>query len=227
MRSVKNINRSGKKNIKTEKNDGKKKTAMLLLGFAAGFVISEAAGNSVVFSICCAAICALVCAFLPAYNERRRKKKELRLYEMDMADYLTGVSLLLSSGLTIWDSLRRALSGTDMKKPLYRDIGRLFDGIDSGRFGDPVEAFEQLASECGSPAVSTLTAAIVQNYKKGSGEIAELLRELSLTARNNRKYLCMKLADEATTLLLIPSTVILIALIILLVAPAVITLSGL
>ena len=197
---------------------------MLIAGFAAGLALSLAAGNSFVFSVCCAMAFAAVFRYIPVFAEKRKKKRELKMYEIDMADYLIGVSLLMSSGMTVWESLRRALAGADLSKPLYRDIDLLFEGIDAGKYGDPVEAFEELASECGSPAVSTLTAAIVQNYKKGSGEIAALLRDLSLTARNNRKYICMKLADEATTLLLIPSTLILIALIVLLVAPAVMTL---
>jgi Flp pilus assembly protein TadB len=218
------------KRLSEKKNRGpadKKSIFMTITGFAAGFALSLAAGNSVLFSVCCAIAFAAVFRFLPVFAEKRKKKKELKLYEIDMADYLIGVSLLMSSGMTVWESLRRALAGADLGRPLYRDIEMLFEGIDAGKYGDPVEAFEELASECGSPAVSTLTAAIVQNYKKGSGEIAALLRDLSLTARNNRKYICMKLADEATTLLLIPSTLILVALIVLLVAPAVMTLTEL
>ena len=219
---MRNDNRTPDK--KKKGNADRKGNLMLIAGFCSGLALSLAAGNSFVFSVCCAMAFAAVFRYIPVFAEKRKKKRELKMYEIDMADYLIGVSLLMSSGMTVWESLRRALAGADLSKPLYRDIDMLFEGIDAGKYGDPVEAFEELASECGSPAVSTLTAAIVQNYKKGSGEIAALLRDLSLTARNNRKYICMKLADEATTLLLIPSTLILIALIVLLVAPAVMTL---
>ena len=149
---------------------------------------------------------------------------EMDMYEIDMADYLTGVALLLYAGLNLWDSMRRALQGSDIRRPLYRDLGLMFDGIDNGKYDSPVDAVEQLATERGSPAMSMLAGAVVQNYKKGAGEIAALFQELSVTARSNRKYLCMKLADEATTLLLLPSAIVLIALIALLLTPAMLTL---
>ena len=206
------------------KKDNSKRFFFMIGLATAGFAVSLAAGNSVLFSAGCCVILGVIGFFAPSFMEKRRKKKKLRMYEIDMADYLIGVTLLLSSGLTLGDSLRRALTGADIKKPLYRDIARLFDGIDAGKYGSLVDAFESFASGCGSPSVSTLTAVIVQNYKKGSGEIAELFYELSMSARNSRKYMCMKLADEASTLLLIPSTMVLIALVMLLLTPAVMTL---
>ena len=212
------LNESGKA------NKYRKRTIYMICFAAAGYALSYAAGNTRLFSAVCGIALGAAGFFAPVFIERRRKKKELRMYEIDMADYLIGVTLLLSSGLTLWDSLNRGLTGADLKKPLYRDIALLFDGIENGKYESPVEAFETFASVRGSPSVSTLTAVIVQNYKKGSGEIAELFYELSMSARSNRKYLCMKLADEASTLLLIPSALVLIALVALLLTPALITL---
>ena len=204
----------------------KKRIIMAAGGTLAGAIVSAGAGNSVPFTAVCSLVLGMTCFFLPVLLEKKKKKKELKLYEIDMADYLISVSLLLSSGVTLWDALRRGLIGADLKKPLYRDLARLFEGLDSGRYESPVEAFEEFAAACGSPAVSTLTAVIVQNYRKGSGEIAQLFGELSITSRNNRKYICMKLADEASTLLLIPSTMVLIAIVALLLTPAVVLLMG-
>ena len=220
-----------KNSIKTndlfdKKIDKKKRMMLFAAGLILGLGISLAAGNSVVFSAVCSIAMGTGGFFLPVLLDKKRKKKEMKLYEIDMSDYLISVSLLLSSGITLWDALRRGITGADLKKPLYRDLAKLFDGLDMGKFESPVEAFEEFAAKCGSPAVSTLTAVIVQNYRKGSGEIAELFGELAVSSRNNRKYICMKLADEATTLLLIPSTMVLIALVILLLTPAVVALTG-
>lgn len=207
-------------------DERKKRLAFAAAGLMAGAILSSLGGNGTLFTAAVSLTGAAAGFFIEPALKRRKKKKELKMYEMDMADYLIGVSLLLSSGLTLWDSLRRGLSGADPKRPLFRDLIKLFEGVDAGRYRSPVEAFERFASECGSPQVSTLTQVIVQNYKKGSGEIAALFGELSVSARNNRKYICMKLADEATTLLLIPSAMVLIALIALLLTPAVLTLAG-
>lgn len=202
----------------------KKQLFIALLSGICAVPIALLAGNTLMFSMLCGAVCGVLGFFTYRLAQKRKRKKETDMYEIDMADYLTGVSLMLSSGLNLWDSMRRALQGGDLSRPLYRDLRRMFDGIDNGKYESPVAAIEQLATERNSPAISMLTGVVVQNYKKGAGEIAELFRELSVTARNNRKYLCMKLADEATTLLLIPSGIVLIALIALLLTPAMLTL---
>ena len=203
--------------------DKKQLLAALLCCIGAG-AAALLAGNKLPFSALCGLICGGLGLILYRLSQKRRRKKELDMYEIDMADYLTGVALLLYAGLNLWDSMRRALQGSDLRRPLYRDLGLMFDGIDNGKYDSPVDAVEQLATERGSPALSMLAGAVVQNYKKGAGEIAALFQELSVTARSNRKYLCMKLADEATTLLLLPSAIVLIALIALLLTPAMLTL---
>ncbi|MBO5077215.1 MAG: type II secretion system F family protein [Clostridia bacterium] len=202
----------------------KKQLLTVLLCCTGAVAAALSAGNDISFSAICGLICGVLGYLLYRLAQKRKFKKEADMFEIDMADYLTGVALLLSAGLNLWDSMRRALQGGDVRRPLYRDLTRMFDGIDNGKYESPVSAIEQLATERGSPAISMLAGVVVQNYKKGAGEIAELFRELSVTARNNRKYLCMKLADEATTLLLIPSAIILIALIALLLTPAMLTL---
>ena len=199
----------------------------LIISMAAGLCgafTAALSGNTLLFSALCGLGCAALGFIMYYLAQKRRHKKEADMYEIDMADYLTGVALLLSSGLNLWDSMRRAVNGGDLKRPLYRDLSLMFDGIDNGKYDSPVNAIEQLANEHGSPAISMLAGVVVQNYKKGAGEIAELFMDLSVTARNNRKYLCMKLADEASTLLLIPSGIVLVALIALLLTPAVLTL---
>ena len=57
--------------------------------------------------------------------------------------------------------------------------------------------------------------------RKGSGEISNLFTTQAQLYRNERRRIAGKLADEAATLLLIPSTLVLLALIVMLLAPAI------
>ena len=71
-----------------------------------------------------------------------------------------------------------------------------------------------------SAVLSNFCITIVQNMRKGSAEISDLFTMQAQLYRNERRRIAGKLADEAATLLLIPSTLVLVALIIMLLAPA-------
>ncbi len=160
----------------------------------------------------------------PLWQASRKKRKESRLITMDMAEYLTAVSLLLTAGIPLWDALRRGLSGQDLRRPLYREIAGAFEQYEQGHISDPVGAFQRMSERIRIPVVSTFVCALVQNYKKGNNELAGLFMELAVRSRIQRRDLATKLADEATTLLLIPGAMALIAMILVLLAPAMIQL---
>lgn len=155
---------------------------------------------------------------------RNKAQKDRRMIDMDMADYLTSTALLLSSGLNLWDAMQRGMSGCDLKRPLYREIRRAFGLCESGMVRDRVTAFEMVGASLNVPSVSTLVCAIAQNYKKGSGELAELFMNIASDCRRERRDIAGKMADEASTLLLIPSVLVLIAMILMLAGPAVLEL---
>ena len=188
------------------------------------FGLSLCGGNSLRFAVLLALVGGILGALLPRILVERKRKKVIRMITMDMADYLTSVSLLMTAGLTLWEALRRSLEGNDRKRPLFREIHAAFESYDNGNTVDPVEAFEQMAAKLSIPAISTFVCALVQNHKKGNDEIAALFMDLSVQCRNERRMLAVKLSDEATTLLLLPATISLIVMMIVLIAPAILQL---
>jgi len=209
-----------------DKGRRKNKILCLLAGVLAGVLLGFAGRNTAIVTILISIVLGVFGFFLPDISTRIKRNKESRMYDIDMADYLTNVAMLLTSGLTLWESLKRGTDGTDIKRPLYRELHKAFEKLDKGVVTDPVTAFEQMAAEVGVPSVSMLAGVVAQNYRKGAGEVAMLMQDFAVSSRANRKNVCMKLADEATTLLLIPSTMLLIALIALLVTPAILTLAS-
>jgi hypothetical protein len=81
-----------------------------------------------------------------------------------------------------------------------------------------------MAVKCSDSTVSTFVSLIVQNSRKGTDELAELLRIQAVNARSERRMLAKQLAEEASTLMLLPSVLVLIAIMALAVAPAIIKL---
>ena len=204
----------------------KKKIFFSLAGGMLGMLLGISGKNTVPVIIVLSVFAAITGVFVPDITDKVKKSREAKMYDIDMADYLTNVSMLLASGLTLWDAMRRSIEGADIRRPLYRELNKAFERMDKGIVTDPVTAFEQMAAEINAPTVSMLSGIVSQNYRKGSGEVAVLMQDYAVTSRANRRNVCIKLADEATTLLLIPSTLILTALIVLLVAPAILTLAS-
>jgi Flp pilus assembly protein TadB len=204
----------------------KRKTPWLyaLVGALGLFCLSLCGGNSLKFAIFLALMGGSLGLLLPRIMAERQRKKIARMITMDMADYLTSVSLLMTAGLTLWEALRRSLEGNDLNRPLFHEIASAFESYDNGNTVDPVEAFEQMAADLSIPAISTFVCALVQNHKKGSQEIAGLFMDLSVQCRNERRMLAVKLSDEATTLLLLPATISLIVMMLVLIAPAILQL---
>jgi len=79
-----------------------------------------------------------------------------------------------------------------------------------------------MASRCKDATVSTFVSLVVQNSRKGTAELADLLRLQAVNARNERRMVAKQLSDEAATLMLIPSALILAAVLVIVAAPAVI-----
>ena len=202
-----------------------KKSYGMALG-TGGFVLllCLCAGNSLLFCVGMALAGSVAGFLLPLWQASRKKQRESRMITMDMAEYLTCVSLLLTAGVSLWDALRRSLSGKDVRRPLYRELSGAFEQYEQGYSGDPVSAFQRMSEKLCIPAVSTFVCALVQNYKKGNQELATLFMELAVRSRTQRRDLATKLADEATTLLLLPGAMALIAMILVLLAPALIQL---
>lgn len=87
-------------------------------------------------------------------------------------------------------------------------------------------AFEDAAARRNSVSFRNFCAMLIQNVRKGSGELSALFAAQAQIYRNERRRIAGKLGDEAVTLLLIPSAIVLAALILLLLAPAIMEIFG-
>ena len=153
-----------------------------------------------------------------------KKAKDLCLQmRFELSDLLERIALLLDAGVTLWNAviIVSECSGEGVLLRELRQTVHQFSGI-NGYYYEPEAAFEELARRCADPSVSTFVSLIVQNARKGTSELAELLRMQSVHARSERRMLAGRIAEEASTLMLIPSALVLAAVLVLVAAPAVI-----
>lgn len=152
----------------------------------------------------------------------QKKDKQLnRSYEMDLPDLMIHIAMFTEAGLGIQEAIERAVCSGEKRKPLYSDLRGIFEKIRRGNTKDFITGLEELADIRKSPVLSNFCITVVQNIRKGSRELSDLFLAQAQLQRNERRRLAGKLAEEAATLLIIPSTLVLVALIVLLLAPAV------
>ena len=151
----------------------------------------------------------------------RQKCKEIRVgFKLDIPDFLDRVALLLEAGQPVWYAVRKAVS--EDKSELSGRIALSFEaesGMEDGR--NPEILLARLAEELKVPEFSSVVSVIVQNSRKGEKELASVLRLQSNISRQERKYIAGELGNKASNLLLIPSSLVFIAVLIILIAPAI------
>lgn len=151
-----------------------------------------------------------------------KKKKQInQSYEMDLPDLMIHIAMFTEAGMGVQEAVERAVLSGKKNKSLYIDLRRVFENVRKGNTKDFITGLEELADFRKSPVLSNFCITIVQNMRKGSSELSELFMSQAQLQRNERRRMAGKLADEAATLLVIPSTLVLIALVVLLLAPAV------
>jgi len=160
--------------------------------------------------------------FLQDFIVIKKIKKRNLSYEMEMPNFLDRIILMLDAGTTIWEAIEKSSYG--QKEPLYIEIQKSIKDYTFFEKGinDLNSNMEIMARRCHTKTISTFVALIVQNSRKGSEELIEILRVQSILCRNERKNTAQRLGKEATTLMLIPSGIVFLSLLVMLIAPAII-----
>lgn len=179
-------------------------------------------GNHYLFSICISLILAAGIYFVPDAIIRNRWETTKISFKMDMPNFLDVVCLLLEAGQPLWRAIE---IGADLNQsPLCRRIKNALQGtgnLESGQ--NPALLLEKMMTELQVPIISSVMSAIIQNSRKGEKELASVLRMQGMVCRNERRFTAEQLGNKASTLLLIPSAFVFIAILIMLLTPAVFT----
>ena len=198
----------------------------LFISASAMFLLAFSLGEGWPARIGAAVLGAVLAYILPAARSMKKRKLVNRSYDMDLPDMMTHISMFTHAGLSIWDAIERSAEVGDERRPLYRDILGAYERVRKGAAKDIMSAFEDLSASRESASLSNFCAAVIQNVRKGGSELSAIFAAQAQIYRNERRRTAGKIAEEAVTLLMIPSTIVLIALVLLLLAPAVMEMFG-
>ena len=143
------------------------------------------------------------------YDELLKKRKAHKARYPDLVAKLT---LYLGAGLTVRGAFQR------MAGEYEAEIGFVCRQLQAGIY--EAAAYEQLGKRTGVQEYIRLSTLLTQNLKKGNEDLLKRLREETKRAENEKVQTCKKLAEEASTKLLIPMVLFLVVVMLMVMLPA-------
>lgn len=192
--------------------------SLLFISFIALFVEMDA--GFIIFSIALI----LTVAYL-SDNELKEKIKKRRLaIQMDFPDFLNKLILLIDAGMTVTRAWEKAVEDNKKGGVLYSELETVLAEIKSGK--SEYQAYEDFSKRCRTPEVTRFMSALIQNLRKGNSDIVSVLRLQSNECWMMRKNAAKRLGEEASTKLIFPMMLILIAILIIVATPALLAMQG-
>lgn len=157
-------------------------------------------------------------AFFWVYLEYDKNSKLEVRHETILREFphvLSQLALLVNAGMP----LREALDVTSQKGDgvLYQELKVLMDEINNGV--PEYEALAGLADRCGVDSIRKFSSLIIQNVRKGSGELAMVLMELSSEVWRNRVSNVKEEGEKASAKLMIPVLIIFCGILVMVIVP--------
>lgn len=173
----------------------------------------------IVFSI---TLC-IASSFLPFKLLNNMVEKKRKQIKRDFPDFLNKLLLLINAGHNIEEAWKKASENLEGSL-LNIEIEKVMNSVKCGKTLS--QAFEDFARRCRVPEITRLMSVLVQNIRKGNSEIAGILRIHSNECWEMRKREAQKLGEEASAKMIVPLMIMLIAVLILTMTPALLALYG-
>ena len=184
---------------------------------AGGSSAAAVAGLGVLFAL----------VYLYSVRRKRAEEEDRRKKEM-MLDYpviLNKLVLYLGAGMSMRTSFLRIasdyLNGRRAGAPVREGmeaVARMTREMENGR--SEAEAYRRLGEAADLARYRSFSVLLIQNLKKGSGELLKVLKEEADQAFEERKKQARILGEEAGTKLLFPMLLMLLVVLVILVVPA-------
>ena len=156
-------------------------------------------------------------------EEENGKKRRLQEMELEYADMIARMAMLIGAGMTISGAFKKIAGDygkrrQERKKPLYEELLITSREMDSGI--SEGKAYQNLGNRCHLSCLMRFTALLAQYHKSGSFGLKNALKEETYQALQERKERAKRLGEEAGMKLLLPMTLMLVLVMIIIMIPA-------
>ncbi|HBY19572.1 MAG: hypothetical protein A2Y24_03575 [Clostridiales bacterium GWE2_32_10] len=152
-------------------------------------------------------------------DEKIIKRKQQ--IELEFCEFLNKFVLFIEAGLTISGTLDKITKNATKNDYLYLELKRLHNDINSGVY--EIDAYNNFAKRCNSIYINKFVSNVTQSIKKGNSGLKSSLKEILKETWENRKNMAKKRGEEASTKLIFPLVIIFLAIMLLIIYPAIIS----
>ena len=169
-------------------------------------------------AVCMLFIILLLVEDLKLNGEIKKKRKSIYI---DFPEVINKFVLLIGAGVPIINAW--CMMDCDKEGWIYKEIKNSIREFELGKSEKKV--FEDFAMRCNSPEISRVMAILIQNSRFGSDDITAILKIQSGEFWDMRKSEAKKLAEEASTKMVFSLALMFIGILIMVVTPAVVSIS--
>ena len=162
-------------------------------------------------------------AMLPFSQLNEKVEKRHLQVAIDLPNLTNQILILSGAGMTIRGAMMKIAREMPADGPLYQALDKAVTQMENGATDEV--ALETLVTDCNVPAVRRLVSVLLQNMQRGGTEVLIALREIGQELWEGRKAAARQIAEETTTKMLFPMVLMLFAVILLVVAPAVMSMN--
>ena len=166
---------------------------------------------------------------VPLVEKSRKQEEEKRRKEKLQSEYpelVSKLTILLGAGMTLFSAWNKITTNYSNKRknntipiqPLYEEMLITCHEIESG-VGE-ARAYERFGERCGLHRYRKFCSLLVQNLRKGTRGLVQLLEEEVSDAFEERKNLAKKSGEEAGTKMLFPMMMMFGIIIVIIMVPA-------
>lgn len=166
---------------------------------------------------------------VPLVEKSRKQEEEKRRKEKLQSEYpelVSKLTILLGAGMTLFSAWNKIATNYSNKRknntilihPLYEEMLITCHEIESG-VGE-ARAYERFGERCGLHRYRKFCSLLVQNLRKGTRGLAQLLEQEVSDAFEERKNLAKKSGEEAGTKMLFPMMMMFGIIIVIIMVPA-------
>lgn len=138
---------------------------------------------------------------------------------MDMPELVNKIVILTGAGLTLQGALAKISNEMYSDRILYKELAHAMSMIESGESADA--AFDYMSIKCNMAEMRRFIAIIIQNIHRGGSDVSNALKGIGDELWTARKAAALRVAEEASTKMLFPMMLMLFAVVLLVIAPAV------
>ena len=167
-------------------------------------------------------IMAVLCTFLPDQKLIQQKKEKEEELALAYPEIVSKLCLLIGSGLTVrgaWERIIRDYREDQSFNYAYEEMLLTYYELERGM--PEGKAYAAFGKRCRLSGYRKLGSLLEQNLKKGTAGLLALLQEETWQAFEERRAFAVKLAQEAGTRLLMPMLMLLLVVLVVCIAPAI------